>query len=90
MTQFVSETFNVSGMFVTIQTAMSLSLSGRTTGIATDTCDAVFNSAPINAVGQALSSNLGLLWIGVVSFQICPQPNLVGPAFVLLLHPLLF
>ena len=33
MTQFVSETVNVPFMFVTIQTPVSLSLSGRTTGI---------------------------------------------------------
>ena len=76
MTQFVSETFNVRPMFVTIQTAM-------------DTSDEVFNSVPITAVTQALFSNLRLLRIGVVSFQICSQPNLVGHAFVLHLHPLI-
>ena len=49
--------FNVPAKSVTIQTAMSLFLSRRTTGIAMDTCDVVSNTVPITAITQELFSN---------------------------------
>ena len=54
MTQVVFETFNVPAMFVTIQTALSLFASRRTTSIVIDTCDVVSHTFPITEFTHCL------------------------------------
>merc|ERR1711881_7947 len=47
MTQIMFETFNVPGMYISIQAVLSLYASGRTTGIVLDCCDGVSHTVPI-------------------------------------------
>merc|ERR1719211_65910 len=47
MTQIMFETFNVPGMFISIQAVLSLYASGRTTGIVLDCGDGVSHTVPI-------------------------------------------
>merc|ERR1719498_1016915 len=47
MTQIMFETFNVPGMYVSIQAVLSLYASGRTTGIVLDCVDGVSHTVPI-------------------------------------------
>ena len=59
-------------MFVTIQTALPLFLSRRTTRIAMDTCDVVAKTVPITAITQALFSNRNIDFPVVVQRQSWP------------------
>jgi len=47
MTQIMFETFNVPGMYISIQAVLSLYASGRTTGIVLDCGDGVSHTVPI-------------------------------------------
>ena len=47
MTQIMFETFNVPGMYISIQAVLSLYASGRTTGIVFDSGDGVSHTVPI-------------------------------------------
>ena len=47
MTQIMFETFNIPGMYISIQAVLSLYASGRTTGIVFDSGDGVSHTVPI-------------------------------------------